>query len=208
MELVKTIYSDFDGTITKKDAVNTFFEMYAPKKWLEYEKLWVEGKITSRENAIKQVALLKNISQQMLDDYINSIEIDEHFVEFYNFIKTQGTELIVLSDGFDLFIEKVLEKHNIIDVKIFANRLTYNNGSFEIKFPHFDDSCKIGAGMCKCGKIKEADYWYIGDGVSDLCVAKNSKHLFATKYLAKYCDERNIKHTKFNTFGDILAYIK
>ena len=43
MKDIKKIYCDFDGTITKKDAVNTFFEMYAPKEWLDYEKLWIEG---------------------------------------------------------------------------------------------------------------------------------------------------------------------
>ena len=57
MENITKIYTDFDGTITKYDAVNRFFELYADKKWEEYEALWVDGKISSRENAIKQVAL-------------------------------------------------------------------------------------------------------------------------------------------------------
>ena len=52
MEKIDAIYCDFDGTITKKDAVNTFFEMYAPPKWLDSEQLWIEGKISSRENAV------------------------------------------------------------------------------------------------------------------------------------------------------------
>ena len=43
---------------------------------MESEKLWIEGKISSRENAIIQVGLLNNITQKQLDDYINSIEID------------------------------------------------------------------------------------------------------------------------------------
>ena len=44
-----TIYCDFDGTITKEDSVNGFFEMYAPKSWMDSEKLWIDGKISSRE---------------------------------------------------------------------------------------------------------------------------------------------------------------
>ena len=68
---INTIYCDFDGTITKNDSVNRFFEMYASKNWIDSEKLWIEGKISSRENAIIQVSLLKNVSQQQLDDYAN-----------------------------------------------------------------------------------------------------------------------------------------
>ncbi|MBR1942382.1 2,3-diketo-5-methylthio-1-phosphopentane phosphatase, partial [bacterium] len=67
MNKVTSIYCDFDGTVTKKDTVNTFFEKYASPKWLKYEKLWIAGKITSQENAIKQVALLQNISQKKLN---------------------------------------------------------------------------------------------------------------------------------------------
>ena len=40
MKKIDTIYCDFDGTITKTDSVNGFFEMYAPN-WMESEKLWI-----------------------------------------------------------------------------------------------------------------------------------------------------------------------
>ena len=30
----KIIVSDFDGTITKKDTLSTFLELYADKEWL------------------------------------------------------------------------------------------------------------------------------------------------------------------------------
>ena len=76
---ITKIYCDFDGTITKKDAVNTFLELYADPQRTYYEKLWTEGKISSRENAVKQVALLPELSQEKLDEYIDSIEIDEYF---------------------------------------------------------------------------------------------------------------------------------
>ena len=79
MTMIKSIYCDFDGTITKEDSVNKFLEMYAPN-WLDSKKLWIEGKISSRENAIIQVGLLKNVSQKQLDDYINSIETDDYLV--------------------------------------------------------------------------------------------------------------------------------
>lgn len=208
MESVRRIYCDFDGTITTTDTVNAFFEQYADASWIESEKLWVEGKITSRENAIIQVGLLNEVSPDKLQHFIDNVELSDGFLDFLDLINSKGIEFVILSDGFDYFIEKVLEKNNIKNVKFFANRLVYKNNKFSIEFPYKNDSCKIGAGMCKCAKIKEDSYWYIGDGTSDLCVAKGAKKLFATKTLHRHCVTNNLKHLYFETFRDIIKFVE
>ena len=203
-----TIYCDFDGTITKKDAVNTFFEKYASEKWLEYEKLWIDGKISSKENAIMQVSLLPEISPDKLNEYIETIEIDDYFVEFINYIKNKNIKFTILSDGFDLFIEKTLEKYGIKDISIYANHLIYEKNKFRIEFPYNNKNCDIHAGMCKCEKVKEDKFCYIGDGTSDLCIAQKADILFATKKLEKYCKQNNIKHYAFKTFRNIIDVLE
>lgn len=208
MRDLKAIYCDFDGTITKNDSVNTFFQKYAAPQWLDYEKLWIEGKISSRENAVKQVALLPKISQKQLDDYIDTIEIDEYFLDFLDFVKTKNIKFTILSDGFDLFIKKVLEKYNIKDIPYYANHLVYENETFRIEFPNNYSQCQIGAGMCKCAKVKEKDFCYIGDGTSDLCIAKKANLLFATKNLKKFCKENDIKYSQFESFRNIIDMLE
>ena len=189
MKITKVIYSDFDGTITKEDTVNRFFEIYATPKWIESEKLWIEGKISSRENAIIQVGLLNNISQKQLDDYINSIEIDDYFLDFVDFVKSKNIKLTILSDGFDLFIKKTLERYNL-------------------DIPYYNENCDKKAGMCKCQKVKENSFCYIGDGTSDLCIASKADLLFATKSLHKYCKDNKIKHSHFTSFRNIINILK
>ncbi len=205
MKRFDVIYCDFDGTITKEDSVNKFLEMYAPN-WMDSEKLWVEGKISSRENAIIQVGLLNNVSQKQLDDYINSIEIDDYFLDFVDFVKTHNIKLTILSDGFDLFIQKVLARYNL-DIPYYANKLIYDNGKFSIEFPYYNENCDKSAGMCKCAKVKEESFCYIGDGISDLCIAKKADILFASKNLCQYCNKNRIKHINFKSFCDILKVL-
>ena len=200
------IYCDFDGTITKKYSVNTFFEMYAPN-WIESEKQWIAGKISSRENAVIQVGLLKNVSQKQLDDYIESIEIDDYFLEFVDFVKSHNIKLTILSDGFDMFIQKVLKRYNL-DIPYYANKLIYKNGKFNIEFPYYNNNCDKKAGMCKCQKVKENNFCYIGDGTSDLCIASKANILFASKNLHKYCKEHNIKHLHFTSFCNIISILE
>ena len=156
MKEAETIYCDFDGTITKKDAVNTFFEKFASPDWTKSEELWVQGKISSRENAIIQVGMVRELSDKELNDFINSIEIDEYFSDFCKILNEKNIELVILSDGFDLFIEKTLERLNLSNIKFYANHLIHkNNNKFSIEFPYFEDDCQKGAGMCKCLKIKD-----------------------------------------------------
>ena len=207
-KLPKRIYCDFDGTVTKKDAVNTFFEQFADPKWIEYEKQWIKGEISSRENAIAQVALIREMPLSTLNKYIDSIEIDEYFKEFVDYTKSIGTEIVILSDGFDLFIEKTLEKYDIKGVKFFANHLIYENNKFKIEFPYYNENCDIKAGMCKCSRVKDEKFWYIGDGTSDLCVAKKADILFASKVLKNYCKNFNLNHIPFDDFSIIIDYVK
>ena len=202
MKMINAIYCDFDGTITKEDSVNKFLEMYAPN-WMESEEQWIAGKISSKENAIIQVGLLNSVSQKQLDDYINSIEIDDYFLDFVDFVKSRNLKLTILSDGFDLFIQKILERYNLI-IPYYANKLIYKNGKFSLEFPYYNENCEKKAGMCKCSKVKEKSFCYIGDGTSDLCIAQKATVLFASKNLCKYCNENRIEHTNFKSFCDIL----
>ena len=207
MKNFNVIYCDFDGTITKRDSVNEFLEKYIGDKWLESEKLWIENKISSRENAIIQVGLLEGISQKQLNDYINSIEIDDYFLDFVEFIKSNNIKLTILSDGFDLFIQKVLERYNL-DIPYYANKLIYKDGKFSIEFPYYNKNCDKKAGMCKCEKVKEDSFCYIGDGTSDLCIAKKANLLFASKKLHIYCEKNKIKHKHFTSFSSIIEILK
>ncbi|MBR1681711.1 MtnX-like HAD-IB family phosphatase [bacterium] len=168
----------------------------------------MEGKITSQENAIKQVDLISEISPQQLDDFINTVEIDDYFLEFLKYIQSKNINFTIVSDGFDLFIEKTLEKYNINNIPYYANHIIYENNRFKIEFPYHNEKCDLGAGMCKCNKVKEKEFCYIGDGTSDLCIARKADLLFATKNLKKYCEKNLINHYPFKSFSNIIKILE
>lgn len=206
MRKFKTIYCDFDGTITKKDTLTSFFEKYAQSAWLEIEEIWRQGKITSKECLERQLALVCKISAEDLHNYAKSIEIDDYFPEFYEKLKSRNMKLVILSDGLDLFIEKTLEKYNLSEIPYFSNSLVFTEGKLTVKFNNLNPSCESGSGTCKCSKVQDLPLCYIGDGLSDRCIAKKAQLLFAKGSLKKYCDENKIKYIKFETFKDILNF--
>ena len=49
------------------------------------------------------------MEEKTLNDFINTFEIDQSFADFVNFVQSKGVKVVILSDGFDLFIEKILK---------------------------------------------------------------------------------------------------
>jgi 2-hydroxy-3-keto-5-methylthiopentenyl-1-phosphate phosphatase len=91
---------------------------------------------------------------------------------------------------------------------MFSNHGEFDNGKFEITFPNDYSKCKNNAGTCKCKILFDLkkDYEkiiYIGDGVSDYCVADKADILYAKSRLAKYCQDKKLDFIKFETFKDI-----
>ena len=207
-------FCDFDGTITKEDTLNKFLRLYAGDKWLESEREWLQGKIGSKECIEKQMQFFENVNYELLDSFVDSIEIDETFPDFLNYIESEDIDFYIVSDGFDYFIERILKKYGISGIKIFSNRIKIKNGKFETYFPNYNEFCTPRSGVCKCNVIKSnrivtKRVLYAGDGLSDFCAAKNADFLFAKGKLLEYCKNTKIDNLiEFESFRTITDYIK
>ena len=206
------IFCDFDGTITKEDTIDKLLENYAHPKWLEIEKLWELGVIGSKECLERQVKCIENISNDDFNDFVNSIELDEHFKSFYNLaVNKAECEFYIVSDGFDILIKKILKNNGLSTIKIFSNTLKLENGILSPSFPLYKQECESGSGVCKCSVVqnicKGKKNIYIGDGRSDMCASRHADVLFAKKSLIDHCKSNNIDHIPFKSFEDIVGNI-
>ena len=202
------ILCDFDGTISKKDAIYYFFKTYCSEGWQNVEKLWVEKKIDSKECLKREFELVPNLSQKLIDDYLKTIDIDENFKDFYTFCKENNIDVCIVSDGIDYFIEKILELNGIKGIKVYSNHAEFINGKYEYAYPNESKNCVNNLGTCKCNvfnnmKKQYEKVVYVGDGISDYCVADKADILYAKTSLVDYCERNEIKYFKYNTFADI-----
>jgi 2,3-diketo-5-methylthio-1-phosphopentane phosphatase len=207
------IVSDFDGTITDRDGLYSFIETYAIGDWKKIEQDWAEGKISSKECLIEEFKLVPDLSEDLVAQFIETMKIDEYFKKFYDYITRQNIDFYIVSDGVDYFINKILQKYGLTDIKIISNHGEFRNGIFEWSFPNDNKHCINNAGTCKCAVLKELrkkyeKICYIGDGVSDYCAADKADLLYAKKRLLNYCKEKNIKYIEYSDFNDILKNFK
>lgn len=207
----KIIVSDFDGTITQQDTLSTFLKRYADADWLQLEEMWEKGDIGSAECLVRQFDMVPDISPEMIDEYLDTLQIDPFFKEFNEKRLKNGIDFLILSDGIDYFINRILQKNDIHNVKIVSNHGEFIGDKFTITFPNQNADCKKASGTCKCDIIKNlrADYvniFYIGDGTSDICVANKADYLFAKSTLLNYCKKTNIECIEYETYKEVVNY--
>lgn len=205
------VLCDFDGTISSNDVTDALLEKFASPEWEEIETAWREGLINSRECMTEQYALVK-ATEDELNNFLDTVEIDPHFKDFTKFCGKSGYSLVIVSDGFDYYIERVLRNRGLAGIEVFSNHLEFKDGEIKTEFPHTSDECDA-CGNCKTSifhrfKTPENKVVYVGDGWSDRCIAHESDVIFAKHKLIDYCHERGLAYTPYSTFADILAEMR
>ncbi len=206
-----TVVCDFDGTISSVDATDLILERYADAEWLNVEAEWKIGAIGSRECLSRQIALLRaNMSE--INALADTIVIDPDFKRFADYCARSGVRLVIVSDGLDQVITRILDRYGLGQLSVYANSLLSSDAdAHRLVSPHQDADCCSKAGTCKCAVVadlsnEDADplVLFVGDGQSDFCaaarmadvVAAKSKLLSHMRAIGKDC-------VPFSTFEDV-----
>ncbi|HXY54575.1 MAG TPA: MtnX-like HAD-IB family phosphatase [Nitrospirota bacterium] len=198
---------DFDGTVTDVDIIDAILQEFARPEWKEVEILWEQGLIGSRECLERQMAMVDRTLGQLLD-YTDRFSIDETFENFVGILEDRQIPFAIVSDGFRVFIERVLENAGLMGVPIIANGLWEDQGRLITAFPYADRDCN--AANCKCTAVqdlsKDRSLILIGDGQSDFCLAHKAGLVFTKKKLTAYCQRCKIPHYPFDNFADVAKF--
>jgi len=207
------VFCDFDGTISVQDATDFILARFADPEWQDIEERWKQGAIGSAECMQRQVALIRATRRQ-LDAALDEIEIDPSFPAFASYCCSQGIPLIILSDGVDYFIHRILARHRLPPLRVIANQLTIHrhHGAkrYRLALPFSQATCESAAGMCKCRCVRAAagTRVYVGDGRSDFCVVNKPELVFAKGNLAQYCERQGIAFIRYRRFADVTRALK
>lgn len=203
------IFSDFDGTISTRDVGNRLFHHFSKGRASVLVEKWKTGEITARECLTREADLIR-LNQQQLTDFLDSFTLDPGFAQFEQQCRANEVELHIVSDGVNLYIEYLLEKHGFPHLPILANLGRLINDRLLIDYPFAMGACGT-CGNCKGDRIREyvesatdkPFLIFIGDGLSDRCAAGIADTVFAKNDLADYCQKHNISFNSYDTFDDI-----
>lgn len=202
------IICDFDGTIARFDVIDAMLEKFADPAWETVEREWLDGKITARECMERQIRMI-DAQPSALDAFLATIPLTDGFAEFTRYCGANGLDLLVVSDGADYAIKRILSNNGLGDLPVIANRLRFNGDSgCRLDFPYGVPGC--GAGVCKCAVAKAGGgkILLIGDGHSDICLAGVAAFVLAkkNKTLHRHCVKNHLPHAVYDDFFDILRF--
>jgi 2,3-diketo-5-methylthio-1-phosphopentane phosphatase len=207
------VFVDFDGTITSEDVGEAIFNKFG-----ETEKVGkiiedlLSDKISSRQCWDDLCDSVDTINKVELDEFIDKLDVDPSFNTFVKFCDENKIDMVVLSDGFDYYIDRLFNKAGLAGLKYYSNKLFVNeNGILKAEYPYFDVNSPTSAN-CKKNHIinhsDDDDYTvYIGDGNSDKDAAQYCDFIFAKDGLARFCSMEKISFYPFNNFTDVQSKI-
>jgi 2-hydroxy-3-keto-5-methylthiopentenyl-1-phosphate phosphatase len=210
-EVKYKIFTDFDGTITKRDVGNLIFKTFSGDAIYEIIQSWKRNEINSAELLTREAKLAKIKKLDDLYELVRAQAIDDHFLDFVKICKDNDIEIFILSDGMDFYIKMILEKYGISDLPFFSNRFTYTENDDGVSimpvFPFSDSECK-SCGNCKRNHLlyhKQDDEIsiYIGDGYSDRCPVEYADIVFCKGELLSYCTAKKIPFNEFRSFSEV-----
>ena len=203
------VFVDFDGTITLEDVGEAIF-----KKFGETEKVkriiedLLSDKISSRQCWDELCDSVDNINKVELDEFIDLLDVDPTFIPFVKFCDENKIDMVVLSDGFDYYIDRLFNKAGLAGLKYYSNKLFVDEtGILKAEYPYFDVDSPTSAN-CKKNHIinhsSDDEYTvYIGDGNSDKDAAQYCDFIFAKDGLARFCSMERISFYPFRDFNEV-----
>jgi 2,3-diketo-5-methylthio-1-phosphopentane phosphatase len=203
------VFVDFDGTITLEDVGEAIFRKFGKEEKVNsiVEDL-LNDKISSRQCWDQLCDSVSFINRYELDEFIDLLDVDPTFISFVDFCKNNEIEIVVLSDGFDYYIDRLFYKAGLDGLKYYSNKLSVDDkGILKVEYPYFDVDSQTSAN-CKRNHIinhsSEDDYTiYIGDGNSDKDASQYCDFIFAKNGLARFCSMERISFYPFSDFFQI-----
>ncbi len=205
---------DFDGTIAPHDIGAGFVRRFAVGGDAERARLfaeWRAGGIGSRELTEAECSWVR-VTQPEAGAYAASFDIDPTFAGFVAGVEARHDRLLVASDGFEFYIQPLLERCGLGRVPVSANHMRFEGGRAVPEFPN------AGRGCGRCGNCKgdparrmrdEGDcVVMVGDGMSDRCGARIADHVLARGALAEWCAAEGLAWHPFRSFADVAEFAR
>jgi len=205
------VFCDFDGTITARDSLDTVFDHFAPPDWREIGRA-ARAKGGTRASIPTEVSLCRADREDFRRVVREQIPLTAGFRDLLEFCRQRGYEFTILSEGFALHIETVLEREGLPELRYYSNDLVFRDEGIEVAQPHSNLECLL-CGNCKTGHIERYRargyrVLYIGDGITDFCPARHADFLLAKGALAEYCTEEGIAYESFEDFHDVVRILR
>jgi 2-hydroxy-3-keto-5-methylthiopentenyl-1-phosphate phosphatase len=129
------IFSDFDGTFTERDVGYQLFRHFSQDRNMPLVEQWKKGLVSSRDCLLQEAAMVSPTLEEIYS-FLDKFSLSAGVVEFYQTIKRRNIPFYIVSDGLDIYLEYVLKKHGLDEIRFFCNRGIVKDRRLVLDFPY------------------------------------------------------------------------
>jgi 2,3-diketo-5-methylthio-1-phosphopentane phosphatase len=202
--------SDFDGTISKQDFYIVMMDKYFPEG-RELFKKWRAGELKDIDFL---ATVFKSINQEeeILIEDILAIPIDEYVPNFIKKVQKAGADFYILSAGTNYYIEHILKKYGVENVKVFSNRGAFRDRNVHMDIDpnewHFSE--RYGIDKAKVIQKLKEEYevvYFCGDSEPDSHPARYADFTFAKNGLQDMLREQKVPFIPVDDFKEVETFM-
>jgi 2-hydroxy-3-keto-5-methylthiopentenyl-1-phosphate phosphatase len=202
------IACDFDGTITERDTLHLIVERFGERG------LWdaIAPRLRAGELTVEQAMQLEFDSVRATADQVVRMVLDEAglrpgFRELVDWAAARGHRLVVLSSGFRSVIDPLLAHWGLGDLDVEGNDARFSARGCTLVWADRGERCTRCHRPCKRHDLRARAgaerVVYVGDGISDRCVAEVADLVFARADLARLLAVDGVPFVPFDDFVEV-----
>ena len=208
---------DYDGTVTDREYNVRAFQKLTGDAWRVFEDAARRGEISHAECIDREVGLITTPKQDLIAANADDARLADGFSEFLEALLAGGARVAVVSAGFREAIEQLWRREKLPEVELFASEIVPRDGvagpPWTVVFDRRFGACPTcGPGACKTGVLRRLrgtgdTVAVFGDGVADLCLAREADIVFARGVLTELCEREGITYHRLSDYRRALAQL-
>lgn len=205
------VQCDFDGTVTRNNLSVLLRERFACAGWQEVDRQYLAGGLTVEQSNSIQFGLIKEPRERLEQFVVAHIDIRPGFAGFVRYCQQETISLVIVSSGLDFYIEAVLAAIGMAHLKLHCAQAAFSQHGIGVRYVDpqgnlVDRDFKLR--YLNWLQQRDNSVVYIGDGLSDLAVARQASSVLATGSLCWLLDAESIPYQPFDDFHDVAKQVR
>lgn len=208
--MANVICLDFDDTIVLENTTRQIHARFAAPGWEEAERRRARGELTVEQANAAAFATVEAEESEMRDYAVSVARPREGFLELLDWAHWNGWLPVVVSNGYDFYVDAILDNLGIDRMARHAGRTTrdyrWRVKYFSPRGIEIEDGFKLS--YANAFRAAGDFVAYVGDGASDLAAARLAPAVFARSTLLEELTDRHDRLRPFETFHDVIATLE
>jgi 2-hydroxy-3-keto-5-methylthiopentenyl-1-phosphate phosphatase len=198
---------DFDDSIVLDNTARQIFERFADPAWHDFEALYRAGRLSVEQYNAAALDLVEATPDELHEFVLGVARPREGLLELLDLAHWRGWLAMVVSNGFDLYVDPVLDSLGVTRVTRHAGRARFDYRWRVRYFSPRGVEIQEGFKLAYASALQAAGdtVIYLGDGASDVPAARLAATVFARSTLLEELGDSHPDVTPFETFHDVVA---